>query len=301
MTPPTSDRNVFDGSVTGRTVAVLGTGTMGLPMARNLLGAGFRVRAWNRTRERAEPLGEDGATVCDSPAEAADGADYLLTMLHDRASVEAAVPDALAALPGGAVWLQMSTVGVEGTRTLARIARKAGVPFVDAPVVGTKAPAEQGKLVVLAGADPALREPIAPVFDVVGGRTVWVDGEAAASTLKLVVNSWVLALIEGVAEAVALAEAAGLDPQVFLDTIKGGPTDSPYAQVKGAAMIARSFEPSFALAGALKDADLVLDLAAETGLEMAVTEAVRRHMARAVDQGHGSEDMAATYHGHRPE
>ena len=107
-----------------------------------------------------------------------------------------------------------------------------------------------------------------------------------------------LALIEGLAEAVALAEAAGLDPQLFLDAIAGGPTDAPYAQAKTAMMIARDFPPSFALAGALKDADLVLELAGEVGVEMAVTEGVRRHLALAADRGHGDEDMAATYWAH---
>ena len=109
-----------------------------------------------------------------------------------------------------------------------------------------------------------------------------------------------LILIEGLAESISLAEAAGLDPQLFLDTIKGGPTDTPYAQLKGAMMLAREFPPSFALSGALKDADLVLDLAAETGVELAVTQGVRGHLARAVDLGHGDEDMAATWHAHSP-
>jgi 3-hydroxyisobutyrate dehydrogenase len=283
------------------TIAVLGTGTMGAPMARNLAAAGFAVRAWNRSRDKAEQLASDDIAVADSPATAAAGADVLLTMLFDTEAALAVVPEALAALSPEAIWLQMSTVGVDGTRKLAALAAQRGVAFVDAPVVGTKAPATNGTLVVLASGDHSLRERCAPVFDAVGSRTLWVDGGAGASGLKLVVNSWVAALIEAIGEAVALAEAAGLDPKYFLDAIKGGPTDTPYAQVKGAAMLARDFTTSFSLAGALKDTGLILAFAAEAGVEMAVTEAVRRHMALAVEMGHGDEDMAATYYAHSPQ
>lgn len=280
------------------TIAVLGAGTMGAPMARNLAAAGLTVRVWNRSRDRAEPLAGDGITVADSPGAAADGADVLLTMLFDAESVLAVAPEALAALPPHAIWLQMSTIGVEGTRRLAALAAQQGVAFVDAPVLGSRPAAEAGTLVVLASGDPSLRARCAAVFDVVGARTTWVDGEAGATTLKLVINNWVVTLMEGIAESIALAEAAGLDPRQFLDTIKGGAMDTPYAHLKGAAIIERDFTTSFSLAGAYKDAGLVLALAAEVGVEMAVTEAVRRHMALAVEMGHGDQDMAATYWAH---
>lgn len=282
------------------TVALLGTGTMGAPMARNLASAGLDVRAWNRSADKAEPLRDAGVTVAATPAEAATGADVLVTMLFDLDAVRAVAPEALDALPPGALWLQMSTVGVAGTRELTELADKHRVVFVDAPVLGTKTPAEQGNLIVLASGDPAVRARCAPVFEAVGSRTLWVEGRAGASGLKLVANSWVLAQMEGVAEAVALCEQAGLDPQQFLDAIKGGPTDSAYAQLKGAAVLTRDFRPSFALDGALKDAGLVLDMAAEAGVDMAVTDAVRRHMALAVELGHGDQDMAATYFAHSP-
>ncbi len=274
-------------------IAVLGTGTMGAPMARNLAAAGHDVRAWNRSADKAAALAEVGVTVAATPAEAAAGADVLLTMLYDAESVASVAPEALNVLADGAVWLQMSTVGRAGMRALTDLAAEHGVPVVDAPVVGTKAPAEAGKLVVLASGREASRTVADQVFDVVGARTVWVDGEASA--LKLAVNSWVLALIEGLAEAMALAQAAGLDPQVFLDTIGGGPIDAPYAQLKGKMIIDRDFTPSFALSGALKDSGLIVALAEEVGVDMAVTAAVRQQMSRAVELGHGAEDMAATW------
>jgi 3-hydroxyisobutyrate dehydrogenase len=280
-------------------IAVLGAGTMGAPIARNLATAGHDVRVWNRTAARAAPLAADGVTLAASPAEAAAGADVLLTMLYDLEAVRAAAPEALTAVPDGAVWLQMSTVGRAGRRELEALAAEHSVLFVDSPVVGTKGPAEQGTLVVLAAGPPEARKVADQVFDLIGSRTVWVDGDASA--LKLVVNSWVLTLVEGVAEAVSLAEGAGLDPQLFLDAIKGGPTDTPYAQAKGAMMLAREFPPAFALSTALKDAGLVLELAAEVDVDLTVNDGVRRHMALAVELGHGDEDVAATYWAHGQE
>src|SRR4051794_7264497 len=130
-----------------KTIAVLGTGTMGAPMARNLADAGFEVRAWNRTAERAEGL---GATVCDDPAAAVDGAPLVMTMLSDGDAVQAVAADMLDAFADGAIWIQASTVGIEATETLMRTAAERGVAFVDAPMLGTKQPAEEGRLTVLA-------------------------------------------------------------------------------------------------------------------------------------------------------
>ena len=159
-------------------VALLGTGIMGAAMARNLIGAGMEVRAWNRSAEKAEPLAGDGATVAEDPAQAANGANFLLTMLPDADVIEEVVGDgALSALSEGAVWLQMSTVGEGGNERLARLADENGVAYVDAPVLGTKAPAEQGQLVVLASGPEEVREKCEPVFGAVGGKTVWL-GEA---------------------------------------------------------------------------------------------------------------------------
>lgn len=281
------------------TVALLGTGTMGAPMARNLLRAGFAVRVWNRTAAKAEPLAGDGATVTGSPAEAATGASYLITMLHDLDAVAGVAPEALTSLPADATWLQMSTVGLEGSRRLAAMAAEHGTTYVDAPVLGTKAPAEQGKLTVLACGSREGREHCERVFEPLAATVVWLDGELGGTRLKLVMNSWVVALVEATAEAISLAEGLGLDPRLFLDTIAGGPLDSAYAQTKGAMMLARDFPASFPLRGAEKDGGLILEAAREAGVDLAVTEAVRRHMARAVELGHGDEDMAATYYAHR--
>jgi 3-hydroxyisobutyrate dehydrogenase len=283
-------------------VALLGTGIMGAGMARSMLRAGLPLRVWNRTREKAEPLAADGAVVAETPAEAARDADIIVTMLLDTVAVDdvmSADDGAGRAARDGAIWIQSSTVGVDGAAKLAALAVRFGLLYVDAPVLGTREPAEQGTLTVLASGPEEARERCAPVFDAIGSRTLWLGPAGAGSRLKMVVNSWVLALTEATAEAVALAEGLRLDPTLFLDTIKGTATDSPYAHAKGAAMLARKFEPSFPVRGAEKDARLILEAAADAGVDMALTAAAHGHFAKALEHGHGDDDMASVYLVHR--
>jgi 3-hydroxyisobutyrate dehydrogenase len=279
-------------------VAVLGTGIMGGPMARNLAAAGHEVRAWNRSPEKAQGL--DGVEPAETIADAVRGAEVVVTMLADADAVEAVVREALQAMDGGSVLVQTSTIGPEGTARVAELAAEAGVPFVDAPVLGTKKPAEDGKLTVLASGPEDVRERVQPVFDAIGATTLWLGDAGAGSRLKLVVNTWLLSLTEGLAEAIALAEALGVDPQTFLDAIDGGPVGSPYANLKGKLMIERDFPASFPLELALKDAKLALAAAEEQGLRLGALQAVAEQMERAVEAGHGQADMAATIHASRP-
>jgi 3-hydroxyisobutyrate dehydrogenase len=284
------------------TVALLGTGIMGTAMARNLLGAGIEVRAWNRSTEKAGPLADDGATVVEEPAEAARDADFLLTMLADAEATEEVVGDGvLPALAEGAVWLQMSTVGERGNATLAHLAAENAVTYVDAPVLGTKAPAEQGQLVVLASGPEEARGRCEPVFKAVGGKTVWLGDAGEGSRLKLVVNNWIVGLLGVLAETVAFARATGVDPQKFLETIEGGPLGLPYAQMKGAMMIEEDFPTSFSAKLARKDAALVLEAAEARDLDLAVASAVVARFDDAIGAGHGDEDMAAVYEATKPE
>jgi 3-hydroxyisobutyrate dehydrogenase len=281
------------------TVAVLGTGIMGAAMARSLRREGIGVRAWNRTKAKAVPLAADGATVCDEPAEAVAGAAVVLTMLRDADSVEQAMSGALPAVEDGAVWAQTSTVGAAAADRLAGLAARHDVPFFDAPVLGTKQPAEEGKLLVMVSGPTAHRERLQPVFDAIGTRTAWVGEGTEASRLKLVVNSWVLALTTAIGEAMALAEGLGLDQKLFLEAIAGGPLDVRYAHVKGAAIMSGEFPPSFKTETAVKDSELVAEAASAAGLTPLVAEAVRDQMRRAVELGHGEEDMAAVYYAAR--
>jgi len=280
------------------TVALLGTGTMGAGMARNIAAAGIPLRVWNRTREKAEPLAETGATVADSPAEAVRGADVVLTMLYDTASVESALTEARDGLAEGQVLLQQSTVGVEGSERLGELAAELGLVYVDAPVLGTKKPAEDGALVVLASGPEDVRNRIAPVLDAIGSRTQWVGEAGKGSRLKLVANSWVLTVLEGIAEALSFAKALDLDPEQFLAAVKGGAMDAPYVQLKGNAMLQGSFDPAFALDGAAKDAGLIVEAARAAGVDVPIVEVAKRYLDAASEAGHGAEDMAATFLAH---
>jgi 3-hydroxyisobutyrate dehydrogenase len=282
--------------MTLQTVAVLGAGgTMGLGMSRNIADAGIAVRAWNRTRERVEPLStEDRITVVDSATEAVDGADVILTILSDGDAVLETAEQVLPAAAERALWLQMSTIGQDATDRCLEIAERAGVEFVDAPVLGTKKPAEEGKLVVLASGADASRERVQPIFDAVGQRTMWVGEPGKGSRLKVAINVWIVALVEGAAEAVALAEGMGVDPKLLLEAVDGGPLDLPYLQTKAGMMLDRSFEPSFKLALAAKDARLAVKAAHDAGLDLPLVEAVAERLTAASEE-HGDDDMAATY------
>lgn len=301
------------GSVT-ETVAVLGAGgIMGFPIARNIAKAGIPVRAWNRTRDKAEPLREDGAHIAATPAEAARGAGLIITMLADADAVMAAMdgPDgALSVMPGAnqadgdrtddpngpdhALWVQMSTVGEEATKRCAELANNRGVGFVDAPVLGTRQPAEEGKLVILESGPQEARPRVQRVFDAIGQKTIRAGEAGAGSGLKLVTNSWVLAVVAAGAETIALAEGLGLDPALFFQAIEGGTLDLPYLRMKGKAMTERDFDPAFTLKLAAKDAGLVRAAARERDLDLPVAEAVAERLAAGAKE-HGDLDFSATY------
>jgi 3-hydroxyisobutyrate dehydrogenase len=297
-------------AINNETVAVLGAGaTMGFPIARNIARAGMPVRAWNRTQAKAAPLAEDGAYIANSPADAARGAGIVITMLADEDAVVGSMhgPDGALPVMSGAIdrtgnpdnpdhpiWLQMSTIGEAATARCAALANRAGVGFVDAPVLGTREPAEQRKLVVLESGPEEARPRIQPVFDAIGHRTIRVGEAGAGSRLKLVTNSWVVAVVEVGAETIALAEGLGLDPDLFFKALEGGALDLPYLRMKGRAMRARDFTPLFRLALAAKDASLVRAAAESHGLDLPVLEAVADRLADGAKE-HGEKDFSATY------
>jgi 3-hydroxyisobutyrate dehydrogenase len=280
-------------------IALLGTGIMGAGMGRNVLRAGMPLRAWNRTRSKAEGLAADGATVCDSPADAVRGADIIVTMLADGPTVRDVMEAAAGGLSPGQVWAQTSTVGVASLEPLAALARDHGVIFLDSPVLGTRQPAERGQLVVFAAgsgeASPGARERVAPLFGAIGQKTVWLDGVGAATRLKLVANSWVLALTSAIGESLALARGLGVDPDLFLQAVSGGPLDCPYLHVKADAILGGDFTPSFSVSLAEKDTRLILEAGQTAGLRMDVTSAAAERFRRAAAAGHAAEDMAAGY------
>ena len=276
-----------------QTIAVLGTGTMGAPIAGNLASAGLEVRAWNRNRDRAAPLEGEGITVAERPGAAVAGADVVITMLPTGEIVREVIEPALGEFGSDAVWVQMSTVGAAEADSLGELAGSHGVTYVDAPVSGTKEPAEKGELVILASGPDQLKERLGPLFDVIGSRTLWLGPAGAGSRMKLVINNWLLAIVEGLAETVALAEGLNVDPARFLEAISGGPLDAPYAQLKGKAMLEHKFDPSFALAMAAKDAQLVREAVADAELDLPVAELIAERLERGVAADLGDKDVSA--------
>lgn len=269
---------------------------MGAGMARSLLREGHDVRVWNRNRDRAQPLAGDGATVAQTPAEAVHRADVVITMLYDTAAVVDVVEQAAASFGPHTVWVQSATIGLSGMRAAAELASSRQLRLLDAPVLGTKGPAEQGKLVVLASGDPSLRSTAQPAFDAIGSRTVWAgDQLGQGSALKLACNAWVATMTAATAQSLALAAGLGLDANLFLQAIEGGSSDSPYAHVKGELMLQGRFPTSFALDGVRKDLELIRQAAVSAKVNPAVADAVSAVFAQAAAAGHGDEDMSAVY------
>jgi 3-hydroxyisobutyrate dehydrogenase len=275
--------------------AVLGTGIMGAAMARSLARDGHQVAVWNRTPERAEAVAGGGITSYRGVREAVDGADAVITVLFDADSVLAVADDLVAALGDDAVWLQTSTVGPDGMTRIAAAVPAAAGRLLDAPVLGTRKPAEDGTLVVLLSGPDTARARVGWAVDAIGSRTLVVgDDLGQASSLKIVCNSWVATMCAAVGQATGLAGVLGLDPRLFLEAIGGGPVDTPYAHVKGAAMMAGTYTPTaFSVDGVVKDVGLMVTAAHETGFRDDLLLAVLGLFERAADAGHGDHDMAA--------
>jgi 3-hydroxyisobutyrate dehydrogenase len=281
-------------------VAVLGLGTMGAGMARSLLRAGLPVDVWNRTPERAADVAAAGAVAHADPADAVAGAGVVITMLADAAAARSVALDQglLAAMRPGAIWAQMGTIGVAATEELAAAVagRRSDVGFVDAPVSGSRAPAEAGELVILAAGPERLRGALEPAFGAVGQMTRWLgEKPGAASRLKLVVNTWLMFLIEGAAEVMALADALGVDRSEVLGLLGTGRMSSAVAAAKARKMDSGDDSPDFALEWAVKDMGLALDAASSSTLT--VLDALRNRWQALVDQGLGGLDTSAARHG----
>src|SRR5277367_508881 len=276
-------------------VAVIGAGIMGSAMARNLAAAGLTTRVWDRAASATGPLADAGAVVSASAREAVRDAGVVITMLPTADVVESVIFDGgvAEAFADGCVWAQMGTIGVQATlRIRDRLAaQRPGVMFVDAPVSGSKGPAEQGQLLILASGPAAAADSVRPVFDVIGRKTVWLGEAGRGSQMKLVVNAYLSILIEGVAETMELADRLGIGHQQLAEVIEGGPLDAPLADAKFHKMDRGDFAAEFPLEWALKDVDLVIDAAG--GQALPLLNALSGQWHAAVAAGYGREDISA--------
>jgi 3-hydroxyisobutyrate dehydrogenase len=277
------------------TVAVIGAGIMGSAMARNLVVAGMDTRVWDRSAAATGPLGEAGAVVAGSAREAVRDAEVVITMLPTADAVESVIFDdgVAEAFADGCVWAQMGTIGVEATvRIRDRLAgERPGVLLVDAPVSGSKGPAEQGQLLILAAGPAAAADRVGPVFAVLGRKTVWLGEAGQGSLMKLIVNAYMSILIEGVAETMELADRLGVGHQQLADCIAGGPLDAPIADAKLHKMDRGDYGAEFPLEWALKDVDLAIS--AVGGQAPPLLAALSDQWHAAVAAGYGRQDISA--------
>src|SRR6202050_3585739 len=274
-------------------VAVLGLGAMGHGMAASALRAGIPTIVWNRTMDATRDLAELGAEVAETAADAARRAAIVVTMVTDADAVLSIARDQgmLAALAPGAIWAQMSTIGVAGTDRVVAMAgaQRPDVMLMDAPVSGSKDPAEHGQLTIFASGPDEARARVAPLFDALGQRTIWV-GEAGAGTgLRLVNNTWLAFATEAVATSVALAHLLGVDTETVVDALGGGSLVSTWQAAKLRRIADGEFSAQFALSLALKDVHLALQAAG--GGRVRALLCLADEWPQAVDQGLGERGL----------
>jgi len=268
---------------------------MGAPMAGNIAKAGFNVRLWNRSFDKAKAVNGDGVSATESLEEALSGAEVVITMLSDASAVKSVIADCREFMTPNMTWLQMSTVGVK-IDELNQIAGEIGVDMIDAPVLGTKGPAESGELSVLASGNPKHKDKLEPILAAIGSNTRWVSDEPGKSSrLKLALNSWVFALTHATAEALTIAKTLGVDPSLVPEILKGGALDCGYLHIKSKAMLEGNLEANFSVDNAAKDARLIREATEAQGQIMDLVVAGQNRFLRVIQQGHGDKDMAASY------
>lgn len=281
----------------GTRVAFCGLGIMGAPMAANLARAGFDLSVNTRTGEKAERFAaEHGVRAASTPAEAAEGADALVTMVPDAPEVEAVLfgPDgAAAALAPGALAIDMSTIAPSAARAIGERLAAGDISFLEAPVSGSRPKAEDGTLTIMAGGDPDAFRQARPLLEAMGERIVHVGPAGHGQLAKLLTNTMGAVHAVALADSVLAAEKAGLDPDAFLEVAAGSAGNSTVLGLKGRPMFDRDFTPLFKLEHMLKDVRHCLDEARALGVELRLGALVEPLYARAAAEGHAEEDFAA--------
>jgi 3-hydroxyisobutyrate dehydrogenase-like beta-hydroxyacid dehydrogenase len=278
-------------------VGFIGLGQMGMAMARNLLKGGHAVTAYNRSRDKAEALAKDGATIADTPAQAARTGIVITMLANDHAVTETIEgPDgALAGLPDGGVLINMSTVSLHLTRRLAAAHAAAGKFYVAAPVFGRPDAAADGKLFIAVAGPKAALDKARPVLVAIGKEPVsFGDDPAYAAAVKIGGNFMLQAAIEAMAEALALVRKHGVDPAAYLDFMTSTIFTAPLYKGYGGAMVAEKFEPAgFAIPLALKDTRLAIAAAEEVSAPLPLADLIRDRFLIALSRGWDHLDQAA--------
>jgi 3-hydroxyisobutyrate dehydrogenase len=281
-------------------VAFLGLGNMGAPMAANLAKKGFSLRVWNRSHGRVEAFvrSVDSLSVRAEPTPrgCAKGVDVIVTMVSDRRALEevlAGDTGLLAGLEPGAVVIDMSTIGRAAALAIASAVEAVGGRFIDAPVSGTVRPAERGELVALVGARPEDLDYARPVLDAMCKRVLHAGGVGQGSALKVVLNGLGAHHLVGLASMLVLGGRAGISRELLVEAITGGAFATPAYVGKKQKLLARDYAPEFSLALTMKDTLLNTELQREAGMDLAVVGEIRRELEEAMREGLGDEDLIA--------
>jgi 3-hydroxyisobutyrate dehydrogenase len=291
--PPAGDRHP-GGRV--REIGFIGTGLMGFPMARNLARAGTPLIVWNRSPAKCAPLAQDGASIAEDVDHVFARARTVLLMLADGTSIDTVLdrggPD-FDRRVGGHVIVHMGTTSPGYSRRLGDEIDAAGGSYVEAPVSGSRDPAEKGRLVVMAAGDPRDIAELRPLLAPVGKELIECGPVPSALTMKLAVNVFLITMVTGLAEATHFAERQGLDLGTFLALVNASPMASEVSRVKAEKLVARDFDAQAAIADVLKNNDLIAAAARATAIETPLLDACHALYRETVALGHGGADMAA--------
>ncbi len=277
-------------------VGFIGLGVMGQPMALNLARAGTPLIVWNRSMARCEPLRAAGARVAASPAEVFAGARIVFLMLADSAAIDAALGRGTPRFGphvAGRVIVQMGTISPGDSRGLEAEIRAAGSAYVEAPVSGSRKPAEAGQLVAMLAGEPAVVEEVRPILRPICHDTIFCGAVPRALLMKLSVNLFLITMVTGLAEAVHFADRHGLDLQQLRAVLDAGPMASSVSRMKLPKLIAREFEVQAAIADVLKNNRLIAEAAREAGLASPLLDSCHALFGETLALGHGGADMAA--------
>jgi 3-hydroxyisobutyrate dehydrogenase len=278
-------------------IAIIGAGTMGSAFSRRLLSAGMRVTVWDPNPAATARLAEAGATAAATPVDAVRDSGIVLTMVPTIAAIEQTMPSALSSLPPNAVWLQMSTIGVAGTERAQALAKelRPDIVFVDAPVSGSRAPAEQGKLLILASGPAATLDALQPVFSALGQKTMRWERPGSGSRMKMVLNTWLAVLAEGMSETAALAQSLDVALGDVEACLASTALNAPWALAKLDKIERDAFDPDFSLALASKDLHLALDAAANVHQRLPIAQSIATQWESALQAGLGDRDVIGAY------
>ncbi|KAL7264116.1 hypothetical protein ACSBR1_002129 [Camellia fascicularis] len=279
-------------------VGFLGLGIMGKAMSMNLLRHGFKLTVWNRTLSRCDELVEHGASVAETPAAVVKKCKYTIAMLSDPSAALSVVFDkdgVLEQICNGKGYIDMSTVDSDTSSKISEAITSKGGSFLEAPVSGSKKPAEDGQLVILAAGEKALYEEALPAFDVMGKKSFFLGHVGNGAKMKLVVNMIMGSMMNGFSEGLILADKSGLNPQTLLDVLDLGGIANPMFKMKGPTMIKKSYSPAFPLKHQQKDMRLALALGDQNAVSMPVAAAANEAFKKARSMGLGDLDFSAVH------